>query len=180
MLKIIAGKYRSRLIEVPPTDTIPTKNRVREAILSSLCMDIEGARVLDLFAGSGALGIETLSRGAKYCLFCDVEYEACQVIKKNLVSLQEFNAKVFHGDYLSCLSKEKEPFDIVFLDPPYAKKEFYGKAVEALFKYDLLSPSARLVLEYEGETPEVIGEFASRKEKNYGKTRVLWLNREGR
>lgn len=180
MLRIIAGKYRSRLIEVPPSETVPTKNRVREAILSSLYNEIPNARVLDLFAGSGALGIETLSRGASYCLFCDVDYEACQIIKKNLVSLQEFNAKVFHGDYLSCLEKEKEPFDIVFLDPPYAQKEYYGKAVEALFEYGLLSPNARLVLEYEGEDLDIPQEFASRKIKNYGKTRVLWLNREGR
>lgn len=178
MLKVVAGKYRSRLLEVPSFATIPTKNRVREAMLSMVNAFIPNSRVLDCFAGSGALGIETLSRGASFCLFIDSSKEAYEIIQKNLNSLRETNAEVLHEDFKCALSKQTLPFDIVFLDPPYADKGFYNEALRILKEKNLLSPSAILLLEYEGELPPLEEGYVVQKEKSYGYTKLLRLRRE--
>ena len=111
MLKIVAGKYRSRQIEVPESVTVPTKNRVREAMLSSLGNQIQGANVLDLFAGSGALGIETLSRGSAHCDFVEVDSKAAQVLAENLKKLKEMNGTIHCCDFSSAISSFSTPFD---------------------------------------------------------------------
>ena len=100
MLKIVAGKYRSRQIEVPESVTVPTKNRAREAMLSSLGNQIQGANVLDLFAGSGALGIETLSRGAAHCDFVEADSKAAQVLTENLKKLKVIRHKKKREDFV--------------------------------------------------------------------------------
>ena len=142
MLKIIAGKYGGRFIETPEgRGTRPTTNRVREAVFNSLCaayspnLDLEGAVVLDMFAGSGALGFEALSRGAKFVTFCDKSPKAVSIIKKNAYSLQIDTScyKVLKRDSLipnpySLIPKVGtrdqglgiRNFDIIFADPPYA------------------------------------------------------------
>ena len=123
MLKISGGTFRSRVIETPEQNTVPTKNRVREAMMSALQNDIPGAIVLDLFAGSGALGIETISRGAEKCYFVDAGKEQAAIIQKNLKALKIENAEFLGVDYLEalkCLKRDGVKFDVVFLDPPYA------------------------------------------------------------
>ena len=178
MLRISGGKYRSRNIETPSSLTVPTKNRVREAMMSIVGSYIPGARVLDLFAGSGALGIETLSRGAKEATFVDSSLEACRVIRANLDALHETHGTIFNMEYPRALNKFTEPFDLVFLDPPYADKEAYGKAIDILLEKGLLSPRAAIVLEYEGELAVNHDAFSSRRDYTYGKTKVILLQRE--
>ena len=169
MLRIIAGKYRSLRIDSPDANiTRPTQDRVREAIMSALYEQMENARVLDLFAGSGALGIEALSRGASFCFFCDHSKKAIQVIKKNLNKIKEDHAKLFFGDYekaLEQLYKEKEKFDIVFLDPPYRLKDAYKKSRELLIKYNLLSDKAILI---EESNEKLQGNYGQSKDYQYG------------
>ena len=181
MIKVIGGTYRSRVLLTPEEGTLPTKNMVREAMLSSLGDRIEKARVLDLFAGSGALGIEALSRGASSCLFVEKSPSAAKVVEKNLWLLKESKGTIWNVDYLLALErakKEGRQFDIVFLDPPYAMKDSYQKAVDFLFEGGLLSQEAALILEYEGEIPFENKGFPFERRYKYGKTNVLALRRE--
>ena len=178
MIKVIGGKYRSRNLATPASGTEPTKNRVREALMSALSDLIPGATVLDLFAGSGALGIEALSRGAKEAYFVDVEAQAVAVVKENLGNLGEPNGHVYGLDYQAFLSRPGLPkFDIVFIDPPYADKKAYQEAVSTLLQRDLLSEYAAVVLEYEGGVAVDLSSFAKCKEYTYGKTKVLIARR---
>lgn len=180
MIKVIAGTYRSRILETPDEGTLPTKNRVREAMLSSLGDRIEGSSVLDLFAGSGALGIETLSRGASNCLFVEKSVQAAKVVEGNLRALKESKGQVWNCDYLVALSRAKKEgrrFDIVFLDPPYAMKDSYQLSVDFLLNEGLLNPEATLILEYEGKIPFENRGFPFERNYNYGKTNVLALRR---
>ena len=103
MLRISGGKYRSRIIETPIEGTVPTKNRVREAMMNALQNDLPNGEVLDLFAGSGALGIEGLSRGAKCAVFVDQAPLAQRIIANNLTTLKATNATLLRCDALSAL-----------------------------------------------------------------------------
>ena len=141
MLRIIAGKYRHLKINAPDTEnTRPTTDRVREALMSALGDKIENATVLDLFAGSGALGLESLSRGAKKVVFCDNSMLAIKTIKQNLFSLKEKNVKILCAHYekaLKILKEEGWKFDVIFLDPPYKMKEVYERVRNLLIDYNL-------------------------------------------
>ncbi len=180
MIKVIGGKYRSRIISTPDEGTLPTKNMVRGAMLSSLGDRIGGASVLDLFAGSGALGIEALSRDASSCLFVEKNPVAAKVVEKNLATLKESKGTVWNCDYLVALSRAKQEgkrFDIVFLDPPYAMKDSYQIAVDFLLNENLLNEEATLILEFEGEIPFENKGFPFERRYKYGKTNVLALRR---
>jgi 16S rRNA (guanine966-N2)-methyltransferase len=167
MLKIGAGKYRSRSLEVPASLTVPSKSITRLAIGNALSDLVSGAQVLDLFAGSGALGFEMLSRGAAFCDFVDLSSEATLCIAKNAQTLKETNLAIYHLDYQDALSAfaNKKHYDIVLLDPPYAMKEVYRQVPETLLKLNLLSPEAALVLEYEGEIEAPLSLYASSRIK---------------
>ncbi len=174
MLRIIAGKYRHLIIEAPNVNsTRPTTDKVREALMSALRSFLIDAVVLDLFAGSGSLGIEALSRGAKKAYFCDNNFIAYQTIKKNIerIKVQE-EAIVLKLNYLEALKQIKEKIDIVFLDPPYAKEETYQKAVDFLFENDLLSDKAIIVKEWNQKIP-FDSRFPFHKEYNYGTINIL-------
>ena len=178
MLKITGGTYRSRMIDLPESGTVPTKERVREAFMSALANDIPNAQVLDLFAGSGALGIETLSRGASFCSFVDISKTACSILKTSLAKLKEEKAEVLALDFQTALKRfqeQKRSFDIVFLDPPYIQLSYYEEAVRFLKENGLLSERAVLVLEFEGEPEFAFEGFAKQKRYNYGRTHVLML-----
>jgi len=180
MIKIIGGTYRSRSIEIPNEGTVPTKSMVREAVFSALSDKIPGARVLDLFAGSGALGIEALSRGAKEAFFVDSGNEAYRTILANLAMLKETRGHVLKSDYqaaLTSFASQKLVFDVVFLDPPYADKASYQNAVNTLLALNLLAPNAAIMLEYEGEIPFDEGAFPFARHYNYGRTHVLITRR---
>ncbi len=152
MLRVIGGQYRGRKIEVAEGTTAPTKNRVREALFDILGPGLRGKTFLDLFAGSGAVGIEALSRGAKASFFAEIDKKALDLLRKNVKGLQ--NAVIFAGDYLAALSSFKAKgilFDYVFIDPPYARLEFYGKAEKEVSS--MLAPGGAIIIEFEGEPP---------------------------
>ena len=120
-MRVITGIARGRkLKELPGMETRPTTDKVKESVFNIVQFDIEGRRVLDLFAGTGQMGIEALSRGAAHCTFVDLRKEAAAVVRENLAhtKLSE-NGKVIQGDYLAFLTGCREKFDLAFLDPPY-------------------------------------------------------------
>lgn len=153
-MRIVGGKYKRRLINYPSDyeknyETRPTKDRVREAIFSALNNYTEDSYVLDLFAGSGALGIEALSRNAIYCDFVDVRKDAFSIINNNLKSLGIVNAKVYMLDYkkaLDVLKVNKRKYSLVLLDPPY-KMDVYQEVIDYLVNNDMLTEDAIVVLE---------------------------------
>ena len=121
-MRVITGTARGmRLKELPGLETRPTTDKVKESVFNIVQFDVEGRRVLDLFGGTGQMGIEALSRGAASCTFVDVRKEAAAVIRANLARTKlEEQGKVVQGDYLAFLTGCREKFDLVFLDPPYA------------------------------------------------------------
>ena len=123
MIRIVSGKYRHLILKQPNvTSTRPTMDKVREALMSSLGFFIQNRTVLDLFAGSGALGLEALSRAQK-CVFVDNNFEAIKTIKENIRSLKiEEETEVIKNEYMSYLQNSNEIFSLVFLDPPYKEK----------------------------------------------------------
>lgn len=178
MLRVSGGKYRGRNLEVPEVGTVPTKNRVREAMMSICAFATEGAEVLDLFAGSGALGIEALSRGAKHCVFVDADRKACEIIKRNLALIKEQNAQVINMPAREALERMKEKkFDLVFLDPPYAKKELYEESISFLLENEMLSNGAVVLVEYEGELQIDDSRFSFRRDYTYGMTKLIQLRK---
>lgn len=181
MIRLSGGKYRSRVIETPDSSTtLPTKNMVRGAMLSVL-FSVKDDVVLDLYAGSGALGLEALSRGAKHGVFVEKDAKAARIVRKNIESLKENNAEVINSDNASALvelKKKGRVFTLVFLDPPYANKASYQQDVDFLINNGMLSNEARLILEFEGEIPFDASAFAFSKEYRYGKTKFLYLKRK--
>lgn len=119
-LRIIGGQWRSRRLNFPAIEGLrPTLDRIRETLFNWLQYDVEGKRVLDVFAGSGALGFEALSRGAKEVQFLEKSTQACSQIQANLTLLQASNAQVWAGNSLQWLAQNPTDFDLVFLDPPF-------------------------------------------------------------
>lgn len=172
MLRIIAGKYRHLLIKAPEvTTTRPTTDKVREALMSIIGEKVIDAVILDLFAGSGALGLESLSRGGRECYFLDKNFKAYQAIKNNIETLKiEEQTHVNKGDfhtYLKSLSDKNIKFDIVYLDPPYKFKEYYQEAVDLLIELNLLSKDCLIVKESDEELNED-ERFVSHKKYHYG------------
>ncbi len=161
-IRIIGGKFRSRLLILPPLniDIRPTQDRVREAIFSAISKEIENKVCLDLFAGSGAMGFEAYSRGAKYIYFNDSNRKCVDAIKKSATDLDiTNNIKVYNLDYLKALNLFKDTnikFDLVFLDPPY-KLNVNNKIIEYLIKFDLLNKNSIVICEQEDEITEIEG-----------------------
>lgn len=162
-LRIIGGEWRSRRLRFPAIDGLrPTMDRVRETVFNWLQYDIEDARVLDAFAGSGALGFEALSRGAKEVTFLEKHPKAAQQLKENLKHLEAENAQIWVGDALLWLDQNPEPYDVVFLDPPFGKDLLQP----ALDKLTLL-PGAMIYVEHEGKlTPEFPAHWIEQKNKS--------------
>ena len=149
-MKIISGKYKGRVLEgFDIAGTRPTMDRVKESFFAMIQSYLEDATVLDLFAGSGNLGIEALSEGAKEIYLVDKNKKACQVIKRNVNKIGIEVSDLFCGDYKSALKKYQEQsikFDIIFLDPPY-QTDLVKKSIEIIEKYELLSKSGIIVAE---------------------------------
>jgi 16S rRNA (guanine966-N2)-methyltransferase len=183
MTRIIAGVHRGRVIKVPDAGTRPTAERVREAVFSSLIsLDaVSEIHVLDLYAGSGALGIEALSRGALSCLFVDNNINAINVINKNVADLK-INAHVVEVKVETLLtnppaSKFKMPAQLIFLDPPYEMTfENIYKVLTLGLTNSWFSPSAILVVETAKRSGDFVWPvgFESLRDKKYGDTRVWY------
>ena len=158
-------------------DTRPTAERVKEAVFSAISFDIEGRRVLDLFAGSGQMGIETLSRGARSCVFVDRSRQAAEVVRRNLRATKlEAAAEVVCRDSLEYLRHTAGTFDLVFLDPPYAAG-LLQPCLQALS--GKVAKGGTVVCESDRETelPETVGAFALYRSYRYGRI-VIRLYRE--
>jgi 16S rRNA (guanine966-N2)-methyltransferase len=168
-VRIVAGEFRGRRIQAPRgLRTRPTADRVREALFSMLG-DVFGARVLDLYAGSGALGIEALSRGAESVVFVERDARAAAVIERNLASLG-LQAAVVRQDAVRFLGRAEGPFDLVFCDPPYdAASRLAGPLAERLPA--LTTDAARIVTESDRRMPLELP-FPLLVERTYGDTRI--------
>lgn len=146
-LRIIGGQWRSRRLRFPDIDGLrPTLDRIRETLFNWLQFDVEGACILDAFAGSGALGIEALSRGAREVVFLEKHPKAALQLRDNLKTLQASHAQVWAGDAIHWLQQNPRPWDLVFLDPPFG----CGLLQPALDALTLL-PGALVYIEHEAD-----------------------------
>ncbi|MDP2921522.1 MAG: 16S rRNA (guanine(966)-N(2))-methyltransferase RsmD [Candidatus Omnitrophota bacterium] len=174
-MKIIAGEYKGRVIEMPK-GIRPTSDKVREALFEILKGNVEGANFLDLYCGSGAMGIEALSRGAKKSVFIDNSNASISIVKRNLAKLAipETLYDIYNKDCIDILRRggfQTLPYDIVFLDPPYYKDMAKNTLIE-LSSCDILTPYAVVVAEvFKKEAlPEDIGVFRKTRSYKYGDT----------
>ena len=131
-VRIIGGRWRSRLVKFPPTPSLrPTPDRVRETLFNWLGQSLHGLKCLDLFAGSGALGFEALSRGAARVVMVERDREAADALRANAKALQADGLDIVQGEALAFLAGDKERYDVVFMDPPYAS-DLAQRALERL------------------------------------------------
>ncbi len=172
-MRIITGIARGRkLLTLEGEGVRPTAERVKEAIFSIIQFDIEGRRVLDLFAGSGQLGIEALSRGAHCATFIDQSKESTDIIEYNLKSTGlDKNTIVKNSDAMSFLATTKDVFDIAFVDPPY-NRDLVQNALQMLCKN--MAKDGVMICEtpFDEELPQSVGTFRIYKDYKYGKTKI--------
>jgi 16S rRNA (guanine966-N2)-methyltransferase len=179
-VRVIAGRYRGRRLKAPRgRSTRPTSDRVREALFSMLG-SVEGARVLDLFAGTGALGIEALSRGAQRAVFVEHDQAALGALRANLetLDLREPEAEVRRGDALAALRTARErheTYDLLFVDPPYGDAQAWESGLSAALPA-LLAPAGRVVVESDRRMPLALKVEEERLgvelERRYGDTAI--------
>ncbi len=170
-MRIISGKYKGREIKGYNIDgTRPTMDRVKESLFASIQNYVKGSICLDLFAGSGGLGIEALSEGALSCYFVDNNKIVIDILKKNLTSLKvEEDYFLIKKDYVEALKTFDMKFDIIFLDPPY-HLNMMNNAIDLIIKNNLLNDGGIIVCEYEEGT--VNCDLQILKEKRYGSKNV--------
>ena len=182
-MKITSGKYKYRKIEVP-RGIRPTTEKVREAVFSMVAPWIPDAEVLDLFAGSGAMGLEALSRGATRCVFVEANRQNQKVLAANIGNCGAGEDSVIMGkDYLAALSALAESrkglcFDIVIMDPPYEMTDYYVKALEMLQNEGLVDENSIIVCEHLYDNPllDTYGKLKKTKSKKYGSIGVDTFN----
>lgn len=185
MMRIITGTARgTKLYTLDGENTRPTAERVKEAVFSMIQFDVEGRTVLDLFAGSGQLGLEAVSRGAVHADLVDKSRDAVEVIRKNAIKTRlALNCGIFCADYSEFLRRHKDrgQYDLVFLDPPYNGKAI-PDALRCLIKFDLLKPGFTIVCESRNESdvfdgdPMLLAQFAIQKQVRYGVACVTVLS----
>ena len=179
-MRVITGTARGRKLNtLPGTDTVrPTSEKVKEAIFSAIQFDIEGRRVLDLFAGSGQLGIEALSRGAESAVFTDISPASLEVVNKNLLATDlKSKAEVIKSDYSSFLARTKKTFDIAFLDPPYKS----GVLLDALSGVSaIMSDYGVVFCEHPSNTalPDCVSGFKVNRVYRFGSVAVTMYKKE--
>ena len=179
-MRVITGKARGVQLKTPEgMQTRPTADRVKEALFSIINFDIPGAKVLDLFGGTGQLGIEALSRGADKAVFIDAREDACRIIRENLRRTKlEAQASVVRSDYQDYLKRCKEKFDIILLDPPYAEV-FLENALKCITEIDILQSGGIIIAERPlgKELPYEFEGYTRSKDYKYGNT-LLTLYRK--
>ena len=172
-MRVITGEARGRkLVTLEGEDVRPTTDRVKEGMFNIIQFDLEGANVIDLFSGSGQLGIEALSRGAKHCTFVDSANRSIEVIKQNLKTVGfEKRASVFCGDSKMYIGLSKDKFDIALLDPPYNKNiidAVLPSVAEKMTDYGVIICESAL----DETLPQTAGEFSIHREYRYGKIKL--------
>ena len=173
-MRVISGKYKRMELKGFNIDGIrPTMDKVKEAIFGMIQGYVDDSICLDLFAGTGSLGIEALSNGAKYVYFNDEMKDAINVIKSNIEKTSDKNSTIIHSDYTSSIKKFSEnsiKFDIIFLDPPYGKIKI-KTVIDKIIKFDILNDDGIIVCEYEDETLDEEYDYLKLiKYRKYGKT----------
>ena len=182
MMRIITGKAKGiKLSTLDGDETRPTAERVKEAIFSMIQFDIEGRRILDLFSGSGQMGLEAVSRGASHAVMVDKSKNAIRIIESNVTKTKlSGQCTVINSDATDYIKRSKgEKFDIVFIDPPYASG-LYAPILLELKKSDLLKPTSLVICEndYEGlisSSPELEAIYKVKKSSKYSKTVITVL-----
>ncbi len=181
-MRIIAGEARGRKLFAPEgVETRPTADRVRESLFNVIARRVDGARVLDLFAGSGALSFEALSRGARFAVLNDPARKACDVIRRNAELLGWQDRMALHQlDWRRALARQDEPFDLVFLDPPYRMTAVYGEVAAELCARSLLNEDALIVMEHLEKAPPVLPDgLRAADTRRYGDTAITLVVRDG-
>ncbi len=181
-MRIIAGEFKGRRLVTPDNNDIrPTSDKVREAVFSILMNDIYGAKCLDLFAGTGGVGLEALSRGASQCVFSDSSRDAVRIINENIKRCGAGErARIITGDYRKVLGSLREKFDLIFLDPPY-RAGLTESCLGMVGSLDLLASAGIIVAEREAgvSLPDELCGFIKIKTRKYGKTGVDFFRRDG-
>ncbi len=172
-MRIISGQFRGRKLKtLEGMNTRPTADRVKESLFNILSTKVYDAKILDLFAGSGSLGLESLSRGASFCAFVDSSKDAIGIVKENikLCKVEEYS-KVINKDYLEAMKSIIEKFDIIFVDPPYSK----GIEIIVLENAkDILSDDGIVVVETDNADipPDEINGLMKYDSRKYGRTNI--------
>ena len=179
-MRVISGSARGRKLKEPTgMDIRPTTDMVKEALFSIIQFDIEGRQALDLFAGTGQLGIEVLSRGARSCVFVDAASASIKVINENLKTTGlGANAKVLHTDSVRALPGLGR-FDLIFIDPPY-DSGLAKSSLEKIIEFDILKENGIIICETRAETtlPEVAAPYEKLREYRYGKIKLTKYGRK--
>ena len=174
-MRVISGLYKGRNLKGFDIDgTRPTMDRVKESVFSSIQNYIDESVVLDLFSGSGNLGIEALSNGASICYFVDKNKVAINTIKENIDMLKITNYKLINDDYMNALNSfiDKNKFDLIFLDPPY-KLNCIDNIIRFVLDYDLLNNNGLIICEYDSEINKEYEELKIIKDKKYGSKYIV-------
>lgn len=179
-MRIISGKYKGKVLKTFELNNVrPTLDRVKEAIFDSLFMKVRQGTILDLFGGTGSMGLEALSRGARSVYICDSSFNSISLIKKNSARFDP-KPEILEMDYIKALdlfSRTGTQFDIIFLDPPYDSK--YGeKSLELIEKYELLKLDGVIVYEHDiSDNFCYTGIYFEEDEKDYGRVKISYLTR---
>lgn len=184
-MRIISGTARgTKLFTLEGTNTRPTLDRVKESLFNIIFDEVNESIVLDLFSGSGAIGLEMASRGAKKVFLCDNSKDACNIIKKNIEKTHlESRVELMQQDFLECIKKLKnQKIDIIFLDPPY-KTDFIKIAVEELMKNEIIDENTLLIAETDeferiNEQIEKIKNIQLNDKRKYGRVYILFLKKK--
>ena len=180
-MRIISGKAKgTKLYTLEGTNTRPTLDRVKESIFNIIQNEIEGAKILDLFSGSGAIGLEFLSRGAKKAVLCDNSKEAIEIIKKNIKKTHmEDNAQIVNVDFITCLEKIKnQQFDIIYIDPPYAT-DYIAKSIKKIIEFKIINNESIIIIETDDEK-RILREIENMEvrivdKRKYGRATIIFL-----
>ncbi len=180
-MKVISGIYKGRnIIGFDLDGTRPTMDRVKESLFAMIQNYIDNSIVLDLFSGSGNLGIEAMSIGSSFCYFCDSNKKACKVIENNINNINIANTKVLNMDYLKCLdylSNNNIKLDIIFLDPPY-NTNFIEKSIINITKNNILNDKGLIVCESDSLDKIIYSdEYTCIKNKKYGDKYIVILQK---
>lgn len=181
-MRVITGSAKGVRLKTPEgVNTRPTAERVKEALFSAIQEEIPGACVLDLFGGTGQLGIEALSRGAKSAVFVDKDKAACDLIRENLRKTKlDGQGSVLRADYLTYLTSARQKFDLVFLDPPYAEV-FLETALKRISEIDILTSRGIIIAErpFDKELQDEFGDLRCFRQYKYGKTMIAVFRKTG-
>lgn len=181
-MRIIGGRARgTKLYTLEGVTTRPTLDRVKESIFNIIQSEIEGSIFLDLFAGSGAIGLEAISRGAEKAILCDKEKSAIEIIKKNIEKTHSENkVEIYNMDFEKCLEKIQDKIDIIYIDPPY-KTDFIFKALQKIESSKILKRDTKIILETDDEE-RILKQIQELKfevidNRKYGIAHIIFLKR---